>query len=278
LTAAIVNPAAGGGTAGRQWPSVAARLGPMQVCRTDRPGHATEVARRIECDRLVVAGGDGTLNEVVNGLMERTSAPPVEFVPLGSGSDFARTPAGTRKVDVFRARFRGGERYFVNIASCGLGAVAARDAGKWRMLPLQWRYLAAAIPSLARGQSYDVSVRVDDEPSVSFDATIVSIANGQYQGSGIRIAPHAKIDDGLADITIVRKVSLWEVGRNLPILYNGAIYSHPQVLQWRGRRVVVEGEAPLELDGEVVGGLPLEVEVAPAALSITCPEGLSRSR
>jgi diacylglycerol kinase (ATP) len=181
-------------------------------------------------------------------------------------------------LDLFRARYRGGERVFVNIASVGLGAVAATDAAKWRVVPRRWRYLAAAVPALASGRSYSVSLRLDDGPAVSFDAAIVSIANGQYQGSGIRIAPEAKIDDGVADITVVERVSLLEVARNLPILYNGAIHSHPRVRHFRARRVVVEGDAPVELDGEVVGALPLEIEALPGALSITASAGLPRSR
>jgi diacylglycerol kinase family enzyme len=277
VIAAIVNPAAGGGAAAREWTAIAPRVGAAKVWFTERPGHATELARRIECDILVVGGGDGTLNEVVNGVMDRPAPPAISFLPLGSGADFARTPgASGGRTDVFRARFRGGERLFVNMASFGLGAVAARNAAAWRMLPRRWRYLAAAVPALAAGRSYTIRLSVDDSPAETFDATIVSIANGQCQGSGIRIAPHARLDDGLADITVVRRVSLFEVARNLPLLYNGAIHSHPRVLHRRGRRVAAEGDAPVELDGEALGSLPLEIEVLPAALSITSLAGLSR--
>jgi diacylglycerol kinase family enzyme len=107
-----------------------------------------------------------------------------------------------------------------------------------------------------------VSVRLDDGPPTAFDITTAAVCNGQYQGGGIRIAPEASLEDGLADVTVVSKVSLFEVLRRLPILYNGRLYGHPAVHHWRARRLRVEGDAPLELDGEAVGTLPLEVERA----------------
>ena len=97
---------------------------------------------------------------------------------------------------------------------------------------------------------------------MAFEITTAAVCNGQYEGGGIRIAPDASLDDGLVDVTVVQKVSLFEVIRRLPILYNGALYGHRQVRHWRGRRVRVDGDAPVELDGEAVGRLPLEVERA----------------
>ena len=299
--AAIVNPRAGSGAARRRWPRAARlladRLGPVQVCFTEAPGHARALARELAaagCDLLIVAGGDGTLNEVVNGLLATPSGTRLGVLPLASGGDFARTlgvPGLAQAVDAlaagecgwidaFRARFRGPggvatERCFLNAASVGLGAVAARGLGGWRrVMPGSVRYLAAAIPPLASGQSYRVTLRLDDGGPMTFDMTTLAVANGQYQGGGIRIAPEAALDDGLADITVVERVSLAEVASNLPILYSGALYSHPKVRHWRGARVRIEGEpeTPVELDGEPVGTLPLDVEVIPRALRVVIPQ------
>jgi diacylglycerol kinase (ATP) len=221
-------------------------------------------------DLVVVAGGDGTLNEVVNGGASR-----IAVMPLASGGDFART-IGVRSVkaaveaiasgrwrgaDVWRARFAGGTRLFLNAAGFGMAGTVARSAPKWRVFGSQ-RYLAAAVPTLAAGRSYAISVRVDDGPAVAFDITTAAVCSGQYQGGGIRIAPEAALDDGLADVTVVEKVSLFEVARRLPILYDGRLYGHPRVQHWRGLRVRVDGDAPLELDGEPVGSLPVEIERA----------------
>ena len=275
MIAAIVNPAAGSGAAGQRWPSaeraLAARVGTVRPYFTEGPGHATELARELaDAEAIVVAGGDGTLNEVLNGGARRMAV-----LPLASGGDFARTigvrsvndgvaalaSGRWRRVDVWRARFAGGERLFLNAAGFGMAGTVAREAPHWRVFGAL-RYLAAAIPSLARGTSYAVSLRVDDESPIAFDITTAAVCNGQFEGGGIRLAPEASLDDGLADVTIVQKVSLFEVARRLPILYNGALYGHPQVRHWRARRVRVDGDAPLELDGETVGRLPLEVEPA----------------
>ncbi len=276
---------------------LARRLGPVEAHFTEAPGHAAVLAREIAesgCTLLIAAGGDGTLNEVVNGVLAASAGAPVGLLPMASGGDFARTlglfsmtaaldalAAGhSRCIDVFRARFRGpegqaSERCFVNAASIGLGALAAREVRGWRRaMPGSARYLAAAIPPLASGRSFRASFRAEGVPPASFDFTTAAVANGQYQGAGIRIAPEARIDDGLADITVVERVSLFEVVRNLPILYSGAIHSYPKVRHWRAAHVRVEGEAdvPVELDGEPVGTLPLEIDVFPQALRLICPK------
>src|ERR1017187_9232982 len=196
VTAAIVNPSAGSGTARRRWPGaarmLAERLGPVKACFTEGPGHATTLARELAdagCDLLIVAGGDGTLNEVVNGVLMGSSDARVGVLPLASGGDFARTlgltglaPAvdalaagDSRRIDAFRARFRspGGvaaERCFLNAASFGLGAVAALGVRGWcRAVPGGARYLAAAIPTLASGRSFQVTLCLDDSVPLAFD-------------------------------------------------------------------------------------------------------------
>ena len=275
---------------------LAERLGPVKACFSEGPGHATALARELSdagCDLLIVAGGDGTLNEVANGVLMGSSDARVGMLPLGSGGDFARTlglgglasavnalAAGdTRRVDAFRARFRGpggdpAERCFLNVASFGLGAVAALGVRGWfRAVPGGARYLAAAIPTLASGRSFKVTLFLDNSQPTAFDITTAAVANGQYQGGGIRIAPEAAIEDGLADITVVERVSLVEVAANLPILYSGALYSHPKVRHWRAARVRAEAESevPVELDGEPVGTLPLEIRALPQALRFIFP-------
>ena len=301
MIAVIVNPRAGSGAAYRRWPGVArmlaARLGPVKACFTEGPGHATALARELAnaaYDLLIVAGGDGTLNEVANGILMGTSDARIGLLPLASGGDFARTlglagvasavnalSAGhSRRIDAFRAQFRGpggvpAERCFLNAASLGLAALAARSVRGWRRaLPGSARYLAAALPALASGRSFRVTLWLDDSGPASFEITTAAVANGQYQGGGIRIAPEAALDDGLADITVVERVSLFEVARRLPILYSGALYSHPKVRHWRAARVRAEAETevPVELDGEPVGTAPLEVEVLPQALQVISPK------
>jgi YegS/Rv2252/BmrU family lipid kinase len=300
VIAAIVNPCAGSGAARRKWPRLARvleeRLGAFRTRFTESAGHASSIARELAdegCGLLIVAGGDGTLNEVVNGVLAASATARLGVLPLASGGDFARTlgvadlstavetvaTGKCRSVDAFRARFRTAEgetaeRCFVNEASFGLGALAARNAGRWSgVLPNRVRYLAAALPVLASGSSFHVSLGLDRSPPTMFDITTAAISNGQYQGGGIRISPEAVLDDGLADVTVVERVGLGEVARRLPILYSGEIYSHPRVQHWRAARVLAESDSvvPLELDGEPVGILPLEVVTLPGALRIMSP-------
>ncbi len=296
MISAIVNPSAGSGLARRRWARIAgkiqARIGPVTTCFTEGPGHATVLARKLAdagCECLIIAGGDGTLNEAANGILASGAGVRIMLLPLGTGGDFARTlglsetagversPAGQcRSVDAFRARFRGpdgrtAERRFVNAASIGLGAVAARRARRFpRLIPGAARYLLATLPALALGRSFRVTLRVGNAASADFDIITAAVANGQFQGAGIRVAPEAALDDGLADVTVVESVSLAEVLRRLPILYNGRLYSHPSVRHWRTAQVSIEAKAetPLELDGEPVGTLPVEIETLPGALQI----------
>jgi YegS/Rv2252/BmrU family lipid kinase len=298
--AVIVNLHAGAGTARRHWPAVARlleeRLGPLVAHFTEGPGHAILLAHELAgagFDPLIAAGGDGTWNEVVNGVLSSASGVRVGLLPLAKGGDFARTiglagprhavetlAAGeVRKVDVVQVRFRGPagearERHFINIGSFGLGAEAALRVGGWsRFLPGRARYLAAALPTLAAGRGFDVRLWLDDDAPAEFHATTVALANGCYQGGGILIAPQAAIDDGLIDVTLVERVCLAEVAANLRLLYSGDIYSHPKVHHWRAARVRAEVRpaTPLELDGEPVGTLPLEAEVLPRSLRLIWP-------
>ena len=298
--AVIVNLHAGAGAARRRWPVVARllaeRLGPLAAHFTEGPGHATLLARQLAgagFDPLIAAGGDGTWNEVVNGVLSSATSARVGLLPLAKGGDFARTiglagprhavetlAAGeVRKVDVVRVRFCGPagdrrERHFINIASFGLGAEAALRVGGWsRVLPGRARYLAAALPTLATGRGFDARLWLDDAAPVEFHAITVALANGRYQGGGILIAPHAAIDDGLIDVTLVERASLAEVAANLRLLYSGDIYSPPKVHHWRAARVRAEASptTPLELDGEPVGTPPLEAEVLPRALRLIWP-------
>jgi diacylglycerol kinase (ATP) len=274
---------------------IRARIGPVITCFTEGPGHATVLARKLAdagCELLIVAGGDGTLNEVANGILAGGSDARIALLPVGSGGDFARTLGlkksaamdalalgHWRRVDAFRARFRAAdgrtaERCFVNAASFGLGAVSAYTARRYpRLIPARVRYLAATIPTLASGRSFRVRFNSGGAMPAAFDITTAAVCNGQFQGGGIHIAPEAVIDDGLADVTVVENVSLAEVLRRLPILYNGRLYSHPRVRHWRTAPISVDADSdtPLELDGEPVGWLPVEIETLPGALRIISP-------
>ncbi len=297
--AAIVNVHAGGGAARKRWPRVARllreRLGEVELSFTQAPGHASVLADKLAgagFDPLIVAGGDGTLNEVVNGILPSRYDVRVGLIPLASGGEFARNlglagidhaldvlaTGNTRRVDAVVARFerQGGraERHFVNVASVGLGAEVAGSMGGWcRVLPMSVRYLAVAVQKVATGRGFQVRLWLDDVETAEYRATTIALANGRYQGGGIMIAPDARIDDGLLDVTLVEYVGLGELVANVGLLYSGKLYTYPKVRHWRAARVRAEArsEAPLDLDGEPVGEHSLEAEVIPKALELICP-------
>ncbi|HEX5501655.1 MAG TPA: diacylglycerol kinase family protein [Thermomicrobiales bacterium] len=302
-TWAIVNPAAGGGRAGRAWPALAAALHRAGVvftqCVTCGPGDGARcaaVAVRDGADLLVVVGGDGTLGEVVTGcfLAGAAHAPRLGLLPVGTGADFARclgitratalaaiTDGAPRAVDVGRARFLApdgtpGERYFLNVADLGLGprASLAIRRGPRRLGPVA--YLYGALAGIVAYAPEDVRVAVDGAPVFAGPAGLVAVANGEFFGGGMRLAPGARPDDGAFDVLTLAGTSRRALAADLlPRVYRGAHLGHPAVRLRRGRTVQIEacGPAPwpFEADGEVVGTTPVTIEILPRAITVLTP-------
>ncbi|MCX6634677.1 MAG: diacylglycerol kinase family lipid kinase [Acidobacteria bacterium] len=281
--AAIVNPRAGRGRATGLWRSgrtrLEARFGRIEVRQTVCPGHASELARELRgagYDLLFVAGGDGTLNEIANGLLGGgTSARDITLAPLAAGncSDLARAlgvSAGgaVRWIDAVHAGFRDArgdpcERWFVNMASFGLGAeVVRRGGGRGRA-----GYLLAAAATLAGFHAVPLRLILDGVV-VEASAVHVAVGNGVSQGGGMRVCPRALLDDGLLDVTVIGDVGLADLAANLRLIYSGRIYEHPKVRHFRAALLRAEAETGLELDGDPVGFLPAEFRVERGALSV----------
>ena len=300
----IVNPAARNGAVGRAWEKLAATLAgygiDAETVHTERPGHASELARAGLQDgpRLVVAvGGDGTVNEVVNGFFDgdRAIAPEAELaiVPIGTGRDGARTyripgrperalaivaSGATRTIDLGRATYvahGGGEesRLFLNIASCGLsGAVAERANRTSKRLGGTPSFLWATVATFARWKNVGFKVTMDDEQR-ELVANNTIVANGRYFGGGMKIAPDALPDDGLLDAIVFGDVGRLDLALNMHRLYRGTILRHPKASHRLARAVSVETARPLpiEIDGEQPGVTPVRFEVVPAALRLRVP-------
>jgi len=281
--AAIVNPRAGRGRATRLWRGertrLEARFGRIEVRQTVCPGHASELARELRgagYDLLFVAGGDGTLNEVANGLLGGgASARDVTLAPLAAGncSDLARAlgvsaSGAVRWIDAVHAGFRDVrgdpcERWFVNMASFGLGAeVVRRGGGRGRV-----GYLLAAAATLAGFHAVPLRLILDGVV-VETSAVHVAVGNGISQGGGMRVCPRALLDDGLLDVTVIGDVGLVDLVANLRLIYSGGIYEHPKVRHFRAALLRAEAETGLELDGDPVGFLPAEFRVERGALSV----------
>jgi diacylglycerol kinase (ATP) len=284
----IVNPVAGGGRAARAVDWLAAQNAVVRIAT--RRGQAEELAAAAAGhDRVVAVGGDGTVQEVVNGLLASASPPALGLIPIGTGNDLSRslgvprdlaaawevaTGTATRALDVARAtNGDGAERWFASAGGVGFDAqVAAAMAQRRGWQASRGGYLLTTLTELRRFANCHVRVTIDEE---SWEGAVlfVAAANGAYYGGGMRIAPDAEVDDGRLDVCVVGDISRRTALRQLPHLYRGTHVRHPAVSMHAGARVRIEGaaETRIHLDGEPFGGLPLTVVLHPGALQVAVP-------
>jgi YegS/Rv2252/BmrU family lipid kinase len=286
------------GSTGKRWPQlahVAAGQGLVgDALLSERPGHLTELAGRAVDDGaelLVVVGGDGAFHEVVNGIVGRDVE--VALMMRGTGMDFPRTygiptkpeeaarvaaNGVAREVDVGKATFRswaGAEatEYFANIGSAGMSAAVARRANaKSKAMGGKASFFVALVEVFFGWRNIEMHVRVDgEERRGTFNNTVV--ANGQYHGGGMWLAPEAQPDDGLFDVLIFGDLTKVDFVRNVGKLYKGTHLAHPKIEQLRGTFVEIDAAEPLpiELDGEQPGTTPARFEIVPRALRVRVP-------
>jgi len=299
-TVFLVNPASAAGSTGRRWPELANRAAAAglsgDALLSERRGQLTELARQAagEGARLLVAvGGDGTVNEIVNGIADLDDPPELAIVPRGTGWDFVRTfkipraiedAAGvalhgeTRTVDLGRVRFQSwdgsdAESVFANVASAGMsGAIAQRANETTKALGGKASYLWATLAVFARWSAGELRLDVDGERRVAKMYDVV-VANGRYFGGGMEICPGAVPDDGVFDVLTIGDLTKWDLVTTMPKTYRGSHLPHPKAEVFRGRVVTVESENPLpiELDGEQPGTTPATFEVLPGRLRLRVP-------
>jgi diacylglycerol kinase (ATP) len=295
-----VNPASGNGATGRRWPELA-RLAEEAGLRgkalfSEREGHVAELARDAAeqgARLLVVVGGDGTVNEAVNGLEAAGADAELALVPCGTGDDFARsvgipTDAGralqvaageaARRIDLGRAAFVGWdgskrERYFANFAGAGIsGAIARRGAATSRRLGARAAYFWATVAVFARWKSVEISLDGGGERRSGLMYEVLA-ANGAYTAGGMKIAPDAVPDDGLFDLVVIGDFTKTEFVNTFPKIYRGTHVRHPKIEVLRAERVSLEAASalPVVLDGEQPGTTPVTFEIVPGALKLRVP-------
>ena len=285
-TFVIVNPAAGSVKDVDELVERIRNLLDAEVCITATPGGAiqsTKTALRKGCEMVVAAGGDGTLNEVVNGLREDASAIVLGLIPLGTGNDFARTLGLPTEVDEAIALLLAGHtraidlvrvtsdemRYFVNVSTGGFGGLV--DENLTPEMKKTWgplAYLRGAAAALPKLRAYRTTLFLDNAESLTLSLYDVVIANGRYVGSGTQIAPDASIDDGLLDIVLIPKRSPAELAVLAARVALGNHLSSPAIVFRRAAKITVNSRPRMwfNVDGELVGNVPAEFEVLPRAL------------
>ena len=308
----IVNPMAGNGRAGRRWPGFAKQLRDaghdFKAYITTGPGEATDIARRLarrNVANLVCVGGDGTLNEIVNGLIEDdepvSAVTRLLLIPCGTGRDLGRS-LGVRNIDdavralredvtatidVGRIQFLDTQtgqlstRYFANVADVGLGgATALRINSTSKRLGGLISYMSSAVRSIASYEPVEVAVTVEGEEKFHGRANMVVFANGAYFAGGMHVAPMASLCDGQLEVFVLEDVGKRALITDImPRVYRGGHLGR------RGVRHVSAASAGvramegmlLEMDGEQIGQAPVEVASVPRVLRVLAlPEALAR--
>ena len=240
---------------------------------------------------VVAAGGDGTLNEVVNGVAGRDV--DLATIPLGTGMDFVRTygiptrfddavrvavDGATRTIDAGRVSYRTwagepAERWFANVGSVGMsGAVAQRANGMSKALGGKVTFFYALTRVFLEWENTEVTVKVDDGERRGRMHDVV-VANGVWHGGGMMLAPDAAPDDGRFDVVLIGDVSKVDFLTTAPKIYKGKHVHHPKVEVLRSARVDVDAPVvlPIEVEGEQVGTTPATFEVVPRALRVRVP-------
>ncbi|HEU4647402.1 MAG TPA: diacylglycerol kinase family protein [Burkholderiales bacterium] len=285
----ILNPVAGRGRVRREWPRTAQALRAagvtFDVVETRQPGEAVGLAERAahDYDVVIAAGGDGTVHEVVNGLLRAGSGAALGVLPLGSGDDFVKMlPARDAVERIVRGAPRAFDagrieavttRYFANGMDIGFGAHAARNV---RRIPRPFTglgaYLGALAMTLVRYPKLEVSLQLDGGEVFTQTTAMTAVMNGRSFGGSFNVCPDARADDGELDLLIADGVGRLEILGLVPRIMRGTHAGDPRLRLVRAKRVVLESAAPLlvEADGEIAfeDARRLEIEVLPGALRV----------
>lgn len=312
-TFAIINPASGGGRTGRNWPDIQkkleAQIGEVTPLFTDGPATPTHLpAANLARDAMdkgagliIAVGGDGTINETINGLFHGTAdgrAPaPLGLLNTGTGGDFRKTfelPADldacierlasghTQVIDIGRLTFNADDnaplaRHFNNIASFGMSGAVDRAVNKARFSKLfggSVAYLWATLSTALRYRPQAVRIRTESGWDEVINVGTAAVANGRFFGGGMMMAPDAAPDDGAFDLVIMRDTSIGDLFKDSGSLYDGTHIENEKVIVTRTRWVEAEpiDSTPvlLDIDGEAPGKLPARFDILPSALTLRC--------
>jgi len=251
---------------------------------TRKPGEALSIAETSTHEVVIACGGDGTVHEVVNGLMRGGRKASLGVIPVGSGDDFAKMlgpgdfvekilNGKRRSFDVGKITSRDETRYFANGMDIGFGAHGARNVTLVpRFLTGFGAYLAALVLTLVRYPLLEVRIRIDDGPERALTTVMAAVMNGTTFGGSFRVCPEARADDGELDLLLVDALGRLEILALVPKILRGAHAGDPRLELRRARKVTIESAQPLlvEADGEIAftGARRLEIGLLPGALAV----------
>ncbi len=298
----IVNPNAGNGKGKKDWEKISALLDkehlPFIVKFTERKDHARNLALEGVTSgfrKIITVGGDGTLNEVVNGVFSNDTCSTTDIslalIPVGTGNDWGRMfgiPLDYERAikiisenrlmlhDIglisYHEESRKENRYFINIAGLGFESVVVKRTNIQKEKGRNGKaiYFYNLLMSLFSYKNTKAEIVIDSEKKIEADIFSINIGNGRYCGGGMRQTPDALPDDGFLDVTIIKGMGKIEIIRNLKILYDGTILSHHKIDGYRCKNIKVSSESVIytEADGESLGHTPVEFSIIPASINI----------
>ncbi|HEV2805897.1 MAG TPA: diacylglycerol kinase family protein [Chthoniobacterales bacterium] len=288
----ILNPSAGSAADLDDIVAKISRLRGVDIRLTTKPGSAARFAKTALAKgrrMIIAAGGDGTLNEVINGIGENLGGAAVGLIPLGTGNDFARTIGVPADIEQALELIRAGEtrpvdlvrvtsdevRYFVNVSAGGFsGLVNEKLTPQMKKTwgPLAYlRSAAAALPDL---RAYQTTLAFDNAESLRIELYNVVVANGRYVAGGTLIAPDASIDDGLLDIVLIPKRPAGELAMLAAQVALGTHLTSDAIVFRRAAKLTVNSKPGMwfNVDGELVGNEPARFEILPGALRFVAPK------
>ena len=286
----IVNLTAGRGLTERVWPTLARSVAKDdRILVTERSGHATDLARAAVtsgASTVVAVGGDGTVAEVARGLLGSSAV--MGHVPTGAGCDLARAlglprspAAAMAALDQLRPTVLdvglAGDEVFLTVSGVGFDAVVAAEDSRTRATGMTGTlpYLLATFKVLRTYRPRLVKLTLDGKELPTQRALLVAVANSQYYAGGMRIAPYARLDDGLLDVVVVGDLSVPDTLLTLPKVFSGAHRTHSKVRFYQAKEVVVDAPTLLaaHLGGEPAGTTPLTFRLMPRALTVLSGTG-----
>jgi diacylglycerol kinase (ATP) len=308
----IVNPESAGGSTRAAWPGIVSDLrshfGPFTIAFTERPGQGIELAAdaaRKAVKFIIACGGDGTISEVANGILQSGTSAELGILPSGTGGDFRRTleiptrtrdaaqilrKGQTRLIDVGRVTYLNSAgvedmRYFLGVASFGMSAAVigrVKESGpEWlpakgpRWLTGRISFGASMLKTAMQSPATKVIVGLDGAHEQHLTVANFCVANARYFGGGMKIAPDAKLTDGYFDVVAIGDLGARKILTNAPRVYLGSHLSMDQVHHALAMKVVArpaakDEEVAVEIDGELPGRLPATFQILPGALRVRC--------
>jgi len=295
MSVVIVNPSSAGGSTGEAWPQIASDLrsqyGAFRAVFTKHRGDATTLASdaaRKGAKLVIACGGDGTISEVANGILSSGKDAELGILPSGTGGDFRRTleiPSRTRdaarilrigrtvRIDVGRVSYLDGNgseatRYFVGVASCGMSTKVIERVKNNRI-----SFANALLKTAMRNEPVRLVIQLDDSHERHLLVSNLCVANAQYFGGGMKIAPDAKLTDGKFDVIGVGDLSAVKIFTSAARVYTGSHLSMDEVSHALARKISVRAadraaDVALEVDGELPGSLPATFQIIPEALRV----------